>query len=86
MRKLIAILNVIAWSGFWAFGYLALTGTNYTPTQITVAVSLAAAGLFLGIFAWLKLVRISERTGYAKPSNRTSRTERDAAQAQWGKL
>ena len=26
MARLIAILNVIAWAGFWAFGYLALTG------------------------------------------------------------
>lgn len=28
MAKLIAILNVVAWGGFWAFGYLALTADS----------------------------------------------------------
>jgi hypothetical protein len=28
MAKLIAILNVVVWSGFWAFGYLALTAST----------------------------------------------------------
>ena len=49
MPKLIAILNVIAWSGFWAFGYLALTGESYSPAQVTIAALLAAAGLFTGV-------------------------------------
>lgn len=84
MPKLIAILNVIAWSGFWAFGYLALTGEGYSPMQITIAAILAAAGLFTGVLTYLRLVRISERSGYAKPSNRTTKDARDAAQAQWG--
>ncbi|GAB5432698.1 MAG: hypothetical protein EpisKO_20680 [Epibacterium sp.] len=86
MAKLIAILNVIAWSGFWAFGYLALTGEGYTGGQVTVATLLAALGLFAGIFAYLKLVRISERNGYAKPSNRMTRTQRDDAQSKWGEV
>ena len=51
MSKLIAVLNVIAWSGFWAFGYLALTGEGYSTGQITVATLLAALGLFGGLFA-----------------------------------
>ena len=25
MKQVIAIANVVAWAGFWAFGYLALT-------------------------------------------------------------
>jgi len=86
MAKLFALLNVIAWSGFWAFGYLALTGTGYSRGQMTVALVLAAAGLFTGLFAYLKLVRISERKGYAKPSNRISREQRDAAQENWGEV
>lgn len=84
MPKLIAILNVIAWSGFWAFGYLALTGEGYSPAQMTIAALLAAAGLFTGVLTYLKLVRISERSGYATPSNRTTREMRDAAQNKWG--
>ncbi|NIZ14201.1 hypothetical protein [Phaeobacter sp. HF9A] len=86
MIKLIAILNVIAWAGFWAFGYLALTGEGYSRGQVTIATILAAAGLFAGILAYLKLVRISERQGYAKPSNRMTREQRDAAQANWGEV
>lgn len=86
MTKLIAVLNVIAWSGFWAFGYLALTGRGYSAGQVTMASILAAAGLFTGVFAYLKLVRISERKGYARPSNRTTRDQRDAAQSMWGEV
>ena len=51
MRKLIAIVNVIAWSGFWAFGYLALTSGDFSDTQVVISALLAAAGLFTG--GWL---------------------------------
>ncbi len=86
MPKLFAIVNVIAWAGFWAFGYLALTGEGYSRGEMTIAVLLAAAGLFTGLFAYLKLVRISERKGYAKPSNRMTRNQRDEAQSNWGEV
>jgi hypothetical protein len=46
MRKLIAIVNVIAWSGFWAFGYLALTSGDFSDTQVVISALLAAAGLY----------------------------------------
>lgn len=90
MKKFLAVMNVVAWSGFWAFGYLALSGAgrdvDYSETQLMVALGLAAGGLFLGVYAYLKLVRLSEQDGYAKPSNRTTRAARDAAQTQWGKI
>ncbi len=72
MSKLIAILNVVAWSGFWAFGYLALSSDVSQTGQITVAIVLAAIGAGLGLFAYLWLVRHSEHTGYAKPANRAA--------------
>ncbi|GAB4385896.1 hypothetical protein [Albidovulum sp.] len=72
MAKLIAILNVVAWSGFWAFGYLALTGGSGDGRTI-VAVILAAAGGAAGIVAWLWLVRHSEATGFAKRTNQVPR-------------
>jgi len=72
MSKLIAILNVIAWSGFWAFGYLALSADSANTTQITVAGLLAVAGAGVGLFTYLHLMRHSEATGYAKPRNRVS--------------
>ncbi len=70
MAKLIALLNVIAWSGFWAFGYLALTSGSDTMAHGITAILLAAAGGAFGMWAFLWLVRHSERTGYAKPRNR----------------
>ena len=70
MQKLIAIGNVIAWSGFWAFGHLALTSDTTNTSQVTVAVILAALGGGLGILAYFWLVRHSENTGYAKRPNR----------------
>jgi L-serine deaminase len=53
MAKLIAILNVIAWAGFWAFGYLALTADTAAGGQLVTALILAALGAALGLWAWL---------------------------------
>lgn len=72
MSKLIAILNVVAWAGFWAFGYIALTSTA-GDASLTIAVFLAALGAGVGILAWLWLVRHSEATGYAKRPNQVPR-------------
>jgi len=57
MNKLIAIICVISWSGFWAFGYLALTANIENTGQILVAVVLAGAGFLTGIIAYLMLAR-----------------------------
>ena len=66
MTKLIAVLNVIAWSGFWAFGYLALTTPTEEAGRMVTALVLAALGGALGLWAWFRLVRHSEQTGYAR--------------------
>ncbi len=66
MSKLIAILNVIAWAGFWAFGYLALSADVNDSAQMVTAAILAAIGGAVGMWAYFKLVRMSEATGYAK--------------------
>lgn len=66
MTKLIAILNVVAWSGFWAFGYLAVAGDG----NPVVAAILAFVGATIGVWAYLQLVRHAERTGYAKAPGR----------------
>jgi len=77
MHKLIAILNVIAWAGFWAFGYLALTaGVDNTGQMVTAAV-LAAIGGGVGILAFFRLARHAEATGYARPANRAERRDDD---------
>ncbi|WP_095587488.1 hypothetical protein [Actibacterium ureilyticum] len=70
MAKLIAILNVIAWSGFWAFGYLALSHGSGESSRLVVAILLAAVGGGVGLWAWLWLVRHSEATGYAPKPKR----------------
>ncbi len=75
MSKLIAILNVVAWAGFWAFGYLALTGDPQAAGRMTMALILAVAGAGLGLWAYFWLVRYSEATGYAKPSNSRPRAD-----------
>lgn len=77
MAKLIAILNVVAWGGFWAFGYLALSAGTEAPNQTTIALLLAAVGAGCGLWTWLWLVRHSEKIGYAKPSNRVSKTDEE---------
>ncbi len=57
VRKLIAIVCVVAWAGFWAFGYLALSAGVADRRQVTVAALLAAAGFLTGSFAYLRLAR-----------------------------
>lgn len=57
MRKLIAIVCVISWSGFWAFGYLAISAADAEPAQVVTAALIAAAGALTGVFAWLWLAR-----------------------------
>jgi len=85
MTKLIAIINVIAWAGFWAFGYIALTSDDLTEGQLTIAAILAFAGLVMGVLAYMKLVRASEASGYAKRSSQLDAEARNRAQEQWGK-
>ena len=55
MNKVIAVLCVISWSGFWAFGYLALSADIQDEGQIIVASVLAAVGFLTGVFAYLRL-------------------------------
>lgn len=70
MSKFVAILNVVAWSGFWAFGYLALTSDG---SAVTAAI-LAFVGAAVGVWAYLYLVRHAEAIGYAKPTKRAKIT------------
>ncbi len=57
MNKLIAIMCVISWSGFWAFGYLAMSADLSNSRHVTVAAILAAAGFLSGTFAYIALGR-----------------------------
>ncbi|MGR3394138.1 MULTISPECIES: hypothetical protein [Pseudooceanicola] len=79
MRKLIAVLNVVAWAGFWAFGYLAVSsGAGTAPGQMVIAALLAAGGGALGLWAWLTLIRLGGEWGQARPL-RATRTEGETA-------
>ena len=77
MKKLIAIVNVIAWGGFWAFGYLALSSDITATGQMVTAAILAAMGGGMGMLAFLWLVRHSEETGYAKRRHRATKRDDD---------
>lgn len=57
MNKLVAIACVISWSGFWAFGYLALSADIKDQGQIIVAGVLAFAGFLTGMFTYMRLSR-----------------------------
>ena len=70
MAKFFAVLNVIAWAGFWAFGYISLTSDVADAGQMTVAAVLACLGAGVGVFAYMKLVRHSEATGYSQAPKR----------------
>lgn len=55
MKKIIAILSVISWSGFWVFGYLALSSDGQDQGLGIVYALLAAAGFLIGAFAYMRL-------------------------------
>jgi hypothetical protein len=57
MRKLVAIICVISWAGFWSFGYLALSAGIADSRQAIVAVVLAGVGFLTGTLAYLRLAR-----------------------------
>lgn len=57
MNKLIALICVISWSGFWAFGYLALSAENFDDGQVILAAGLAFLGFVTGVFAYMALAR-----------------------------
>lgn len=57
MRKLVAIACVISWTGFWAFGYLALAADPADGNRTTVAIILAAVAFLVGMFTYMKLCR-----------------------------
>ncbi|MBR9652339.1 hypothetical protein [Thalassovita aquimarina] len=82
MQKLLALINVVAWAGFWAFGYLALTADGFSGRQLTISAILAFVGFAVGIFAYLKLVRFAEDSGYAAKSKKLDAARREEAQAQ----
>ncbi|MBE1285358.1 MAG: hypothetical protein GJ676_18745 [Rhodobacteraceae bacterium] len=82
MTKLVAIVNVIAWSGFWAFGYIAVTAEGLTDRQMVIAALLAFGGLVTGILAYLKLARAAEASGYAKKTNQLDAAARNRAQSE----
>ncbi len=79
MAKLIAIVNVVVWGGFWAFGYLALTAEH--DGQLLTATILAALGAGVGLWTWLWLVRHTEATGYAKAPRRAYPGDTDTGEA-----
>jgi predicted RND superfamily exporter protein len=82
--KAIAIINVIAWAGFWAFGFLALNGQGYSTAELMTAAMLAAAGLITGLLTYLRLSRGAEGSGYAQKTNQLDAAARAKAQAEWG--
>ncbi|MGV6848635.1 MAG: hypothetical protein ACWA5A_09680 [Marinibacterium sp.] len=83
MAKMLAILNVVAWSGFWAFGYIALTADRVDQGQMVIAMILAFVGLLTGIWAYTRLIRICEASGYAAKKGTLDHAARTSAQEQW---
>ena len=71
MRKLIAIINVISWSGFWAFGYLALSAERHDSSHTLIAIILAAAGMLTGTWAYLKLSKGQQMPQFPSNTNRS---------------
>lgn len=57
MNKVIALVCVVSWAGFWSFGYLALSANSADSHQMTVAALLAAVGFLTGTFTYMALAR-----------------------------
>ena len=80
MHKLTALLCVISWSGFWAFGYLALSSIgSFTQAQVATAALIAFVGMITGGLSYLRLIKLSETTGYAPKTNQLDANARQQA-------
>jgi hypothetical protein len=55
--KWIANGNVLGWSVFWVFGFLAVSAPADAVGQMVGAAVLAFAGLALGVWCYLRLMR-----------------------------
>ncbi|MBT9386661.1 hypothetical protein KM176_22610 [Pseudooceanicola sp. CBS1P-1] len=55
MRKLTALVAVLAWGAFWIFGSLAVLSPELSETLRFAAVLLAGAGFLLGMACFLRL-------------------------------
>jgi hypothetical protein len=58
--KALATLNVIAWSGFWIFGYLALSEPADNGDRMSVYSLVAFVALAYGLTSYLKICRIGD--------------------------
>ena len=55
MNKIIALVCIVSWAGFWSFGYLALSASSADSHQMTMAALLAAIGFLTGTFTYMAL-------------------------------
>ena len=56
-RKLIATGNVLGWSAFWVFGFLALSAPTNATGQIIGAALISFCGLVAGVWCYLQLMK-----------------------------
>lgn len=57
MQKLTALGCFLGWSGFWVFGYVALSSLPQDGGQAAFATLLAGFGFLIGVFTYLRLGR-----------------------------
>ncbi|WP_375173818.1 hypothetical protein [Pseudooceanicola sp.] len=56
--KALATLNVIAWSAFWIFGYLAISEPAENGARMSVYALIAFVSLATGLASYLKICRV----------------------------
>ena len=57
MKKLIALVCVVSWAGFWSFGYLALSASNFEDGQVVMAATLAFVGFITLVLIPIPMIR-----------------------------
>lgn len=58
--KSLATINVIAWSAFWIFGYLALSEAPENSLQMSAYALAAFVCLATGLASYLKICRVGD--------------------------
>ncbi|NIZ61950.1 hypothetical protein DL239_13290 [Sedimentitalea sp. CY04] len=84
MSKLVAVTCTIAWIGFWAFGYLAITADGFSAGQLVTSTLLAALGMLTGVFSYLHLSRGVEPREFAGKIQKLDAAVCNRAQQQGG--
>ncbi|MEM1130914.1 MAG: hypothetical protein AAGH83_10380 [Pseudomonadota bacterium] len=70
MKKFWAIACVVGFTGFWVYGFIALSGVFGERNTSPMVYILCLLGLFVGALGWKKVMEFAPRPNAKRPAAR----------------